>query len=220
MIELVGVWYSYGGSSWALRDVSASFGEGELVAVVGPNGAGKSTLLKIASLIYRPARGAVLVDGADFWSLGREGRERARRDVVYVHERPILVRGTALYNVSLGLVLRGVDRGHAERRALEVMEELGIAGLAHRSASALSAGQAQLVAIARALALEPRHLFLDEPFAHLDRRARRALSELLRRRVEEGMGMAMAGHEGLELLRISRKLVVEEGAIVEDEESN
>jgi len=193
IIELRDVWFTYPGSREpALRGVSIAIRSGEAVLVQGPNGSGKTTLLKIIALLYRPSRGSVLVDGEEYWGRDPSTRLRIRRRVVYVHEKPILLRRSVLENVLLGLRIRGVE--DAEERALRVLRELGIEELAKRSWRELSAGQAQLVSIARALAVEPEILLLDEPLAHLDRDRRAVLVEVLRRLKRSGVGIVIASH--------------------------
>ncbi len=194
-VSLVNVWYSYGSGGWALRGVTLEFESRRALAVVGPNGSGKTTMLKVSSLLYRPVRGEVRVDGRPGWVGGR--RTDARRRLVYVHEAPILVRGTALYNVAYGLVLRGVPAGEAEEEAAKVMEILGIERLASKDRRELSSGEAQLVCIARAIALRPEILFLDEPTAHLDVEKRVVVRDALRELVSGGMGCVIATHDYL-----------------------
>jgi tungstate transport system ATP-binding protein len=144
---------------------------GELLAVVGPNGAGKSTLVQVAALLERPARGDVLFDGE------RVGRNVLpyRRRMAVVFQEPLLLDTTVEGNVRTGLGMRGVPAGEQRRRAAEWLERFGISHLARRSARTLSGGEAQRTSLARALALEPEVLILDEPFAALDAPTRAAL---------------------------------------------
>lgn len=195
-IELGDVWHRYPGSrGWALRGVSLSLEPGRPTILAGPNGAGKTTLLKVASALIRPSRGLVSVDGRDPWALGGRERLALRRRVVYVHDRPVMLRGSVAHNVAYGLVLRGLGRDEAFERALSFLEPLGMGGLAGVDAKRLSAGQAQLVAIARALAVEPGALLLDEPFSNLDRSRRSSLLEALEGHISRGGTLAIASHE-------------------------
>jgi len=218
MIELRDVWHSYGVQGvWVLKGVSATFREGEQVLVVGHNGSGKTTLLKIASLLMRPTRGRIAVDGEDFWAIDAGLQSRIRRSVVYVHEKPIMLRGTAVDNVLYPLTVRGVPRDRALAIAMDVLRRLGIEDLASANAKRLSAGQSQLVSIARALAAKPRILFLDEPFAHLDREKRAVLAKVLAEEAELGTGIVLTSHsiEYADMLKIDRVLVMENGSIAE-----
>ena len=144
---------------------------GELLAVVGPNGAGKSTLVQIMALLERPAKGEVLFDGE------RVGRNVLpyRRRMAVVFQEPLLLDTSVESNVRSGLALRGVPGGEQRRRAGEWLERFGIAHLARRSSRTLSGGEAQRTSLARALALEPEVLILDEPFAALDAPTRAGL---------------------------------------------
>ncbi len=206
LLTLEDVWYSYDGKRWVLRSATLSVSGGEVVAVVGPNGAGKTTLLKIMGLLYRPQRGRVLVKGVDAWA-SRTAALRLRRSVVYVHERPIMVRGTVLDNVALGLRLRGLDGAEVRRRVSAVARALGIEGLLDRDARKLSAGQAQLVALARALAVEPDVLLLDEPFANLDEEWREVVADVIRGYSREGRAVVVVSHDRSVLARVATRWV-------------
>jgi tungstate transport system ATP-binding protein len=164
-VRLEDVWFSYDGRRYVLRSVNVELKGRGLHVVMGPNGSGKTTLLKIISLIYKPTRGNVMVDGRSYWNLGPGERDSIRQHIVYVHDKPIILRGDVWYNVSLGLKLRGSDNyGYLE----ELVERYGISELLRSNSRSLSAGQRRLISIIRALALKPRVLVLDEPFNHLD----------------------------------------------------
>ena len=136
---------------------------GEVLAVLGPNGAGKSTLLRALGQLGGLHRGGeVLLDGR------AAGSRELRSAVAAVLQRPILRRGTVAANAAAGLRLRGVGRAEARRRSAPWLDALGVGDLASRNARTLSGGEAQRVAVARALAVTPRVLLLDEPFAGLD----------------------------------------------------
>ena len=218
MIELQSIWFRYPRQrSWALRNVSLVLNRNEYVAVVGPNGSGKTTLLKIASLIYRPVEGKVLVDNRDFWSIDSDERLSIRRRVTYVHEKPVLLRGSVLHNIAYGLLIRGISREKALEKAKSMLKIFNLEYLIDRNSRELSAGEAQLVAIARALVLDPDIVFLDEPFAHLDREKRNILIEVLKNYREKGTGFVIATHNEYMLSSIiDRVLVLEEGVLVED----
>jgi tungstate transport system ATP-binding protein len=136
---------------------------GSVLAVLGPNGAGKTTLLRALGLLG-PHRitGQVLLDGHP------ATRAQLRIAAAAVLQRPILRRGTVAANVASGLRFRGAPRAAARERAAPWLDKLGIAHLADRDARTLSGGEAQRTCLARALALEPRVLLLDEPFTGLD----------------------------------------------------
>lgn len=153
--------------------------EGELLAVLGPNGAGKSTLLRCLAGLERPDAGAVRYRGRT----GTDAERALREDSAAVLQRPHLWSGDVEYNLRLGLRLRGVRGEEADRAVGKAARALGIDGLRGRDPSGLSAGEAQRVAVARALATDPDVLFLDEPTANLDDAARRRLRRDLDRAV-------------------------------------
>ena len=158
-------------SGWTLAVDALAVARGEVLALLGPNGAGKSTLLQALALIERPDAGEVRLTGEPV----RYGALAARRRMAVVLQEPLLLDGDVAANVALGLRLHHVPRGERARRAALWMERTGIAGLARRRARSLSGGEQRRVSLARALALEPLVLFLDEPFAALDAPTRRAL---------------------------------------------
>jgi len=173
-VRLEDVWFSYDGRRYVLRSVNVELKGRGLHVVMGPNGSGKTTLLKIISLIYEPTRGSVMVDGRSYWDLGSGERDSIRQHVVYVHDKPIILRGDVWYNVSLGLRLRGSDSyDYLE----ELVERYGVSELLRSNSRSLSAGQRRLISIIRALALKPRVLVLDEPFNYLDSSRVRMLLE-------------------------------------------
>ncbi len=214
-IELREVWFRYPGSKdWALRGVSLEIRQGEVLALVGPNGSGKTTILKLAGGLYRPARGEVRLWGTNIWEVNGSRRLELRRMVVYVHEKPILLRGTALDNVAFALLLRGVPREEATRRAEDLLEGSASSHLMGKGRSEMSAGEAQVVSILRAVAAGPRILLLDEPTAHLDREKRGILTDLIGRLRSEGVGMAIATHDLLLAARAAdRVAIIEDGRV-------
>ncbi len=151
-----------------------ALGAGEVVALVGPNGAGKTSLLLTLALLQRPSDGSVRFNGI---LSRRENTLELRRQMAVVFQEPLLMEDTVLGNVLTGLRIRGVTAPTARQRAEEWLERLGIARLRDRSALKLSGGEAQRVNLARAFALDPRILFLDEPFSALDYPTRQALLE-------------------------------------------
>lgn len=222
-IEVKNVWYQYlGAGDWVLKDVTLVAQGGEAVLVTGHNGSGKTTLLKIASLIYRPASGKVLVDGVDFWGLSESEKVRVRRRIAYVHEKPLMLRGSVLHNIMYGLTLRGVNSEEATRKSREVLEELDMWERRSLNTAKLSTGQAQLVAIARALALEPEAIVLDEPFAHLDSRKREMLASTLVKRQNRGACIVISSHQATPsgTLKINKIITLENGRLNPEESSS
>lgn len=148
--------------------------EGEVLAVIGPNGAGKSTLLLALSRLLRPAAGEILFRGQRLDDLDELAY---RRKIGLVLQEPLLIDASAFDNVALGLRFRGEPAAKIRQRADEWLEKLGVAHLRSRPARKLSGGEAQRVSLARAFALQPELLLLDEPFSALDTPTRRRLLE-------------------------------------------
>jgi tungstate transport system ATP-binding protein len=146
--------------------------DGEVLAVIGPNGSGKSTLLRVLGLLERPASGEVCVRGR---AVDARGALAERRQMAVVFQQPLLADMTAGENVALGLRFRGVPAAGHGPRVARWLARLGVSGLAERRARTLSGGEAQRIALARALVLEPAVLLLDEPFAALDEPTRASL---------------------------------------------
>lgn len=162
--QLRGLRYDYG-SQRVLQGLDVSFEQGKTTALVGPNGAGKTTLLKLLAFLETPDGGEILFQGKPF---AKEQQLGLRRKVGLVQQNPYLLQGSVLSNVEIGLRLRGHDKAARLERALDVIAELGLAHKARQSVRELSGGEAQKVAIARILVLEPEVLLLDEPFTYLD----------------------------------------------------
>ncbi|HUT76735.1 MAG TPA: ABC transporter ATP-binding protein [Polyangia bacterium] len=158
---------------------------GEILAVLGPNGAGKSTLLLVLGLLLEPDRGEVLLHGRP---VGPEAVREARRKLACAFQSPLLIDRTVGENAELGLRLRGVRAVDRRLRADRWLERLGLVHLRDRRIRTLSGGEAQRLNLARALALEPDVLLLDEPLSALDAPSRAALSAELVPLVRQGAG--------------------------------
>jgi molybdopterin-binding protein len=176
---------------------------GEVLAILGPNGAGKSTLLQVAALLSRPRCGEVLFDGAPV-----KGDSLAvRRRLAVAMQDALLVEGSVLENVALGLKLRGAGRKARAQAARAWLARFGIGELADRPATRLSGGEAQRASLARAFAVQPDVLFLDEPFAGLDEPTRRALLDDLAAVVREtGVTTVFVTHDRDEALHLADRV--------------
>jgi ABC-type sulfate/molybdate transport systems ATPase subunit len=184
LVELSDVAVAAGGRT-ILSVPRFALAPGAVTAVLGANGAGKTTLLRVTGALVAPSTGRVRLAGRP------ATRALARRLTAAVLQRPLLRRGSVIANAETGLRFQRVPRPEARRRAAAWLERLGVGELAERQAHTLSAGEAQRVSLARALALEPRLLLLDEPFASLDAPTR---GELL---VDLGEALAATGTAGL-----------------------
>ncbi len=190
--------------------------EGETFAVIGPNGSGKSTLLRLLGLLDKPQAGEVVYwDGSRLSELDGRGRRELARQMAMVFQEPLLFRRSVKANVSYGLKARGVREPERGQRTREVLEMLGLSGMEDRYAPTLSGGEAQKVSLARALAVRPRLLLLDEPFASLDLPTRQALrgeiAALLRRL---GLTAVYVTHDHLEALEMADRMAVIIGGAV------
>jgi tungstate transport system ATP-binding protein len=177
----------------------------EVLAVLGPNGSGKSTFLQVLALLENPSTGRVLFDGSEVG-----GNPLAyRRRMAVAFQEPLLLDTTVEGNVRSGLRIRGAPFKEQKRRAAEWLDRFGIAALAQRSSRFLSGGEAQRTSLARALALQPEVLLLDEPFAALDTPTRSALIEDLDRILTESRTTTvLVTHDRSEALRLGDRVAI------------
>jgi len=180
-----------------LTGVDLSIAQGTFTTVLGPNGAGKSTLLRVLHGLVAPTRGSI-----------RWGEYDVRpQSQAMVFQRAVLLRRSASANVRYALDLAGVRGAEAERRIADVLADVGLADLAGRSARVLSGGEQQRLALARAWALRPEVLFLDEPTASLDPKASRAVEDIVRSIHGRGTTIVMSTHNLAQAKRLSGYVV-------------
>ncbi|MFE0019279.1 ABC transporter ATP-binding protein [Mesorhizobium sp. NPDC059054] len=187
----IAVWFS---GVRAIEGVSLSLGKGEIVGLIGPNGAGKTTMVNVLSGFQRPHRGGVTI-GADRTD-GRSAAWFSRRGVVRTFQAVRLFRGlTVSENVEAALSSRNLGRTAARRRAGQILDYMGIADKAGLASDALTYGDERKVGIARALALEPSFLLMDEPAAGLNIAEAAALGDVISRiRDDFGCGILLIEH--------------------------
>src|SRR6266581_6807988 len=197
MLELVGVRHRYGGR--VVLDLERfEVPPGALIAMVGPNGSGKSTLLRLLALLEQPTEGEVRLDGRPV--SGGPARASpnaaARQRVTLVEQRPMLLRGTVRANLGYGLRVRGMRRTEVNRVTEDVAARLGVTPLLERHRHELSEGEVQRVAVARALAVDPAVLLLDEPVSSADRAAAQTLyGALAQERRRRPLAICLASHQ-------------------------
>jgi putative ABC transport system ATP-binding protein len=217
-LELRGVVKTYPGGVEALRGMSLTIAQGELVAIAGPSGSGKSTLLHIAGTLERPSAGEVWIEGRNAAELddGELAALRAR-SIGFVFQQFFLLDGmSALDNVANGLLYTGTPSGERRRLARELLRRVGLGHrLAHQPAT-LSGGEQQRVAIARALLGSPAIVFADEPTGNLDSRAGAELIALLQELNREGTTIVVITHESHVAAAMSRQVTMHDGLIASD----
>lgn len=174
--ELLDIEYAYNGVV-ALKIDTYQVASESITAMVGPNGSGKSTLMNILAFINKPAKGTVRFFGSQ---VENNNQKIYRSRVGFVQQKPYLLNMSVFKNIELGLKLRKVDKFTRLESTRNIIEKFGLGPLESRRAHELSGGEAQKVAIARAMVLQPDVLVLDEPFSHLDKRFKQVLEELLR----------------------------------------
>ncbi|HEY1277871.1 MAG TPA: sulfate ABC transporter ATP-binding protein [Thermoleophilaceae bacterium] len=189
----------------ALDDVSLEVRDGALTALLGPSGGGKSTLLRVIAGLERPDTGRVAIDGSD--ATGVPARKR-NVGFVFQHYAPFK-HMTVHDNVAFGLKIRRRPKEEIGRRVEELLSLVHLDGLAGRYPSQLSGGQRQRMALARALAVEPRVLLLDEPFGALDATVRKELRAWLRRLHDEvHVTTVFVTHDQEEAMEVAEQIVV------------
>jgi putative ABC transport system ATP-binding protein len=201
----------------ALRGVSLTVDEGELVAVMGPSGSGKSTLLNLAGGLDRPTRGEVVVDGTVLGGCSHRALAALRRRRVgYVFQDLNLLAGlTAAENVALPQELDGARLRQTRRTALAALAEVDLDGYGQRFPDELSGGQQQRVAIARALIGERRLVLADEPTGALDSQTGDSVLRLLRSKVDAGAAGVLVTHEARHAAWADRVVFLRDGSIVD-----
>ena len=220
ILELRGVHRVHGGGPTAvhaLRGVTLTLEEGELVAVMGPSGSGKSTLLNLAGGLDRPTKGEVVVDGTVLGTCTRRTLAALRRRRVgYVfQDLNLLASLTAAENVALPLELDGVGARKARRQVEAALAEVDLDGYGTRFPDELSGGQQQRVAIARALVGQRRLLLADEPTGALDSQTGEAVLRLLRSKVDAGAAGVLVTHEARHAAWADRVVFLRDGVIVD-----
>jgi putative ABC transport system ATP-binding protein len=197
------------GEAVALDGVSLEIHAGEAVAVMGPSGSGKSTLLNMIAGLDRPTSGSVLVNGEDLGALNEKGLALFRRKRIGMIFQffNLLDDLPALDNVALAAQLTGSSAAQARKRALELLDELGIAGRKNTYPAQLSGGERQRVAVARALMNRPALLLADEPTGALDSRAGEQVMDLLLDLNQIGQTLLLVTHDERLATRCASRLI-------------
>ncbi len=225
LIELRGVTKVYGAGQaamHALRGIDLRIEEGDFVAVMGPSGSGKSTCLNILGCLDTPTAGTYTFKGIEAGRLMRDQRARLRRHYLgFVFQGyNLLNRTSALENVELPLIYRGISAGARRARATQALETVGLKGWESHTPGELSGGQQQRVAIARAIVTEPAVLLADEPTGNLDSARGREIMELLTTlNRDRGISVVMVTHEPDMAAYAKRVVHFVDGLVASDEQN-
>jgi len=205
-----------GGQIVVLDGIDLEIARGEMVAIIGSSGAGKSTLLHLLGALDRPTAGRVMIDGHVLDGMNDDAISALRnRTVGFVFQFHHLLREfTALENVMMPLRIAGSDEAEARRRAMALLERVGLGGRVHHRPGALSGGEQQRTAVARALAADPAVLLADEPSGNLDHHNSERLHELFTELARElELGMVIVTHNRSLAARADRVLQLEDGRL-------
>jgi len=219
-IEFQNVSRIYQNRWYALQNVSFSIGKGEFVFIIGPTGAGKTTLLSHIYFKEFPTSGRVSVLGYSSDTISRDEIPFLRRKIgVIFQDFKLLFDRNVLKNVSIALEVTGESPRNARRKAIEVLDKLGMADKAEKMPNELSGGEGQKVAIARALVREPYILLADEPTGNIDPESSEEIFKILKRVNDRGTTVIVATHNYNFLEKVVRKRVIslKAGKIESDE---
>ena len=203
----------------ALRHVNLTVNDGDIYGIIGMSGAGKSTLVRCINMLERPTEGNVLLDGRDLGSLSKKEMQLVRRQVTMIFQSfNLLMQSTCLQNIMFPLKLARVPRAQAEARARELLETVGLPDKANVYPAQLSGGQQQRIAIARALATNPRVLLCDEATSALDPKTTQSILELIRQiNRDTGITVIVITHQMSVVQEIcNRVAILEHGRVVEE----
>lgn len=202
----------------ALDQVSIQIGAGEFVAIMGHSGSGKSTFLQVASMLAQPSSGKILLRDKDVTLYNEVERARLRnKEIGFVFQQfNLLARTSAVDNVALPLVYAKVPENERRKRAIAMLEKVGLGDRLNNTPSQLSGGQQQRVAIARALVNDPSIIFADEPTGNLDTKSGEEIKKILEELHTENRTIIMVTHEE-DVAAIAKRLVeFRDGKITRD----
>ena len=199
-----------------LKGINLHINPKEVVVIIGPSGSGKSTLLRCMNMLEEPTSGKVVVDGIEL--NGEANINKAREEIGMVFQRfNLFPHMTVLQNITLApMKVRKISKEDAEKTAMELLNQVGLADKAGAYPPQLSGGQQQRVAIARALAMKPKVMLFDEPTSALDPEMVKEVLEVMKSLADKGMTMAIVTHEmGFAREVGDRLLFVDDGQIIE-----
>ena len=207
-----------GESVKALKNVSIDINDGDIYGIIGMSGAGKSTLVRCINMLERPTEGQVIVDGMDLGSLSEKELRMVRRDITMIFQHfNLLMQRTCLKNICFPLELAGVSKEDAKKRALELLDIVGLPDKADAYPAQLSGGQQQRIAIARALATNPKVLLCDEATSALDPKTTHQVLQLIQEINQKlGITVIIITHQMSVVEEICNKVaILDHGEVVE-----
>jgi tungstate transport system ATP-binding protein len=191
-----------------LSRINLEIREGELLTLLGPSGAGKTTLMRIINLFTKPSEGKLYFRDREVTRLSGDALLEVRRSMVMVFQKPVMFSGSVFDNVAYGLRIRGYSRAEIERRVKEALRLVGLEGYEERNARTLSGGEAQRVAFARAVVIQPELLLLDEPTTSLDPISEARVHSIIRKIKELGISVVLTTHKQHEALALGDRVAV------------
>lgn len=203
----------------ALNGIDLAFQQGEFVAIVGPSGSGKTTLLNIIGGIDSPTDGVVMIDGVNITELsGWKKTDFRMKNIGFVFQAynliPVL---TAKENIEFIMQLQGKKKDAVEKRALELLDAVGLNNKTNSRPNKLSGGEQQRVAVARALASKPKFILADEPTANLDSKSTENLLDIMEKmNKEENVTFIFSTHDARVMKKARRIITIEDGKVMED----
>lgn len=222
MIELKNLSKSFvtaDGTVNALKKVNLKINDGDIYGIIGMSGAGKSTLVRCINMLERPTEGSVLIDGRDIGALSEKELRGVRRNITMIFQSfNLLMQRTCLKNICFPLELAGMKRADAKKRAMELLEIVGLPDKANAYPAQLSGGQKQRIAIARALTTNPEVLLCDEATSALDPKTTHSILELIREiNQKTGITVVIITHQMSVIEEIcDRVAILDEGVVVEE----
>ena len=222
VIKLIGIsktYYNKDTAVEAIKDINLHIEKGDIFGIIGLSGAGKSTLVRCINYLEKPTAGEVVFDGQVLGSLTHKELLKARQSISMIFQGfNLLEQRTALKNVCYPLEIMGVKKEEAKKRAMELLEIVGLADKAKSYPSKLSGGQKQRVAIARALAMQPEIMLFDEPTSALDPEMVGEVLDVMKDLANSGMTMIVVTHEmgfarevGTRVLFMDQGIIMEQG---------
>jgi molybdopterin-binding protein len=192
-----------------LSDISFEVEKGECFVIIGPNGSGKTTLLRIIGLLESPTQGQIIYDWKDLSKISRKERVYYRRKFSFVRQKPVVRSTTVFNNIAFGLRVRGLKYKQYEQPVNEIIDFIGLKGMEKKTASSLSGGEMQRVAIAMNFVIDPEIYLLDEVSANLDSMNIKLLDDFIMRiKQKKEKTIIMSTHDPIEAIKYADRIAV------------